>query len=578
MKTVFVSLNSKYSHTSLALRYLKEYCRQYNIETSIEEFTINHNLDKVVADLYLLNADIYGFSTYIFNLENILDAIHDLKKLRPNAIIFCGGPEVSYDYMDLLKNNPEIDFIIRGEGEQSVYDFLHRAKEENIINLKDSIYNKEVKGVSFLFKGELVECSDSAPFCDLDKIPFPYADNNDLENIKEKILYYESSRGCPFNCSYCMSSLEKKVRAFSLDRVFVDLKTLIDVKARQVKFVDRTFNYDKKRALQILKFINKHDNGYTNFHFEIAAWLLDEETLDFLDTVREGLFRFEIGIQSTNKDTLKAINRNIEINSMKDIILRLHKSPVHVHCDLIAGLPYENLNSFAISFDEVMTLAPEMFQLGFLKILKGTEISLQDEHEYIYSKKPPYEVMKNKYISYDEIIRLKHIEEVVERYYNGNLGKNTIDFIVKNKFDGSFFLFYNSYSQYLLEKGFFEISHRYSTLFDFLHSYINIIFNDNNLILIAENFLAFDLYSYGKVHNPPYWLKNLPEKDELRNLLSNIKNFADKIPLLKKESFDKEKDKKWLRYMDIVCFNFGPEQENEKRLFVYAEKPDVIPL
>ena len=434
MKTVFVSVKSKIIHTSIAIRYLREYSMKNGLRTDIREYTINNDIEKAVIDLYNADSEIYGFSTYIFNLRHTLDIIKDLKKLRPDSIIFCGGPEVSYGYEQMLRENPCIDFIIRGEGEESVFRFLKTACEcESACELKSYLAQNPECGVSFLYQNTLIDSPERAPIPDLDIIPFAY-NENELSALKDRILYYESSRGCPFGCTYCMSSICHGVRVFSLKRVFEDLKRLIDSSVKQVKFVDRTFNFDKNRALKIWRFLKNNDNKHTNFHFEISIWLIDDETIDFLKTVRKGLFQFEIGIQSANDKTLEAINRKVGFDRISGAFTKMRNAGIirknicdrkggliKIHGDIISALPYEDINEFKNTFNRSFGLFPDELQLGFLKILKGTEISVQPEHGYVVSSRPPYEVLRNNYISYDDIVQLKYVEQCVEFYYSSCL-------------------------------------------------------------------------------------------------------------------------------------------------------------
>ena len=524
MKIRLVSVNSQFSHTSLAVRYLKAYNQKKGIQTEFREYTINHNLSQIVADLYSEKADVYGFSTYIFNVSEVRAVTEDLKKLLPGSVIFCGGPEVSYDYFRFLDENRQVDFVLRGEGEETVAAFLECVLRTGTQQLKKFLAAEELPGVSFLYEGKRFDGPDRAPLCDLDAIPFPYDET--VEEIKEKILYYESARGCPFRCSYCMSSLEKTVRSFSRERIFSDLHFFLEHRVRLVKFVDRTFNYDKKRALEILKFISNNDNGYTSFHFEIAVWLLDAETLDFLDTVREGLFRFEIGIQSTNPQTLAAINRKQDVLALRDTFTRLSLSSVHVHTDLIAGLPYEDFQRFGRSFNDAMSLRPDVLQLGFLKILKGTEISGQLEHGQVFSAQPPYEILYNHYIRYDELVFLKKIEQVHEWYYNSGLCRHTLGFCAE-KLNGDYFGFYSGFVSFLLQEDFFRVSHKTPELFDILYRYIG---EQLKIPAFFAEYLAFDLYSFAKVCNPPVWLANRPEKELWSHCLSDEQFLLSRLP------------------------------------------------
>lgn len=513
MKTVICSLNSKFAHTCLALRCLKEYAKDCGFSPEIAEYTINHELRKIVADLYAKKADFYGFSVYIFNLTETMWVIRDLKKLLPSAFIFCGGPEVSFEEERFLRENPEVDLVLRGEGENTFAELLGMLETVSKDELKDVFYEKKTEGLSYYNKGVFFRNPDRRPECSLDAFPFPYRDRDDLLRIKDKILYYESARGCPFGCSYCMSSLERSVRTLSLSRTFEDLSVFLSVKARLVKFVDRTFNADKKRCLEILRFLRDHDNGVTSFHFELSPSLIDREFLALIQDVREGLFLFESGLQSANPETLKAVGRRQDTLSLAPIFAEIAKSRAHLHLDLIAGLPYENYESFGRSFDVAMSFRPDVLQLGFLKVLKGAPISRQEEHGLQYSDKPPYEILKNKYISFDELEKLKKIEEITERFFNSGLFRDSVLFFADRLFGGGFFAFTESLAAFLGTKDFFSLSVSDSMLPDLLHAWLEEQSLSAETKAECENRMAFDMYRKSPVLNPPAWLKTFRTKN-----------------------------------------------------------------
>ena len=387
-----------------------------------------------------------------------LKIAEDLKIVSPEMIIVFGGPEVSYKPEEIMKKYDFIDYIIAGEGE-----LTYKALCEYIC--KSNVSLSSINGLTYRSK-EITRNPDRTLISDLDIIPFPYDDLSDLENRK---IYYESSRGCPFNCQYCLSSLTGRVRFFSLDRVKRDLKFFLDHELEQIKFVDRTFNANPKRALEIFKFLHDNDNGITNFHFEIVATLLDEETLKFLKEVRVGLFQFEIGVQTTNAETMSAIKRNIEFVKISETVevLSSYKN-IHLHLDLIAGLPYENYESFLNSFEDVYALRPEKLQLGFLKLLKGSGLRINsDMYGYVYSKQAPYEIFSNDYISFDELIKLKNFEEILELYYNSNRFRHSIEMTIKSHYNRAVD-FYIDFSSYWKENGLFDKPHKLIKLYDIL--------------------------------------------------------------------------------------------------------------
>ncbi|WIF94283.1 B12-binding domain-containing radical SAM protein [Caminicella sporogenes] len=459
MKILLTTLNSKFIHSSLAIRYLKKYCESDFENLYIEEYTINNDLDYILAEIYKKHYDIVCFSCYIWNISETLEIAKNLKKINKDIKIILGGPEVSYDSHEVLEHNSYIDFIVYGEGEVTFKELLN-------LLVKGRGNLCEIKGLAYRNNGRICVNEERPLIKNLDDIPFPY---DDLKGLENRIIYYESSRGCPFNCQYCLSSTIRGVRFFSIDRVKKDLKFFVDANVRQVKFVDRTFNANKKHCMEIMKYLNEIDNGKINFHFEITASLLDNEILDFLKNVRKGLFQFEIGVQSTNHKTIKEIKRTVNFNKLKIACEQLKSfGNIHLHLDLIAGLPYENYKSFLNSFDEVYNLKPDKLQLGFLKLLKGSGIRLnREKYGYIYKDRPPYEVLQNDFINYSEILNLKMIEEMVEIYYNSHDFEFSINFIVNNYFKRPS-LFFESLAKYWENNGYHHISHKKEKLYEIL--------------------------------------------------------------------------------------------------------------
>ncbi len=506
-KVVLAAINSQYVHLNLAVRYLKKYAEtNSDIKIEIYETNINNQILNIIKDIFELNPNKIIFSTYIWNKEYVFEIIKEIKKVLPNTKILLGGPEVSFDWKNIMEENLEIDGIFIGEGEKVFLNFLTKESDK-VMGL---VYRKNGK-ICFNEQEKIIE--------DLDIIPFPY-ENEELQE-KTKIFYYESSRGCPFNCSYCMSSIDKTVRYYSLDRVKEDLKIFLNSPIKLLKFVDRTFNLKKERYMEIWKFLLKNYREGITFHFEINANIFDDETLDFLETVPRGYFQFEIGVQTINPDTMKSINRDNLLDKLAYNVKRINKN-IHLHLDLIAGLPYETYEIFKNSFEYVHELKPVMIQLGFLKLLKGTQMYDEiEKYEYKYFSKPPYEVFSNRFISFAEIIKLKNFEKILDYYYNSEKFSMSVKYIIKRYYKGSFD-FYEEIAAYYDKKGYLKVSHKETALFDILHNfYIEKEFGD---IKIFEEYLKFDFIMLGKPGFYPQWL--ISRKDsELHNRIIKERGF-----------------------------------------------------
>jgi len=572
MKVSLVGINSKYMHTSLALRYLKMYAKNQNITCELHEFTINNDYNKILSSLYEQNSDIYAFSVYIFNVLMITDIMHDLKKLRPNAIFICGGPEVSFEYDDYITKNHEIDFIVRSEGEETFTEFLKICENigiTDINSIKKHMYENKIAGLSFIYENNIIKNPDRTLIKPFDKVVFPYEDH-DLDILKNRILYYESSRGCPYNCTYCLSSVQAGVRAFEIPRVFRDLKKFLDHNVRQVKFVDRTFNYNKNRSVEIFKFLIDNDNKITNFHFEISPMLLNTDIINVVSKARKGLFQFEIGVQSSNEQTLRNINRTEFFDKIvENIKMAVNCNNIHVHLDLIAGLPFESYEIFQKSFNDVMSLNPEYLQVGFLKILKGTTIK-QGNHGYIYSDKPPYEVFENFYLTYDEIIILKKIEELVELYFNGKIGTNVIKFYSHIIYENNFFKFFESFALFLDKKDFFEVSHKTSELFNVLYEFVLSKLQENEMLRFHD-IICYDLYSFDNVFEKPNWLKTVNNSlDLLDKILTDEQDLIlSQLDSFEQNNFKQLSVKQWKRNAAVVKFDFNKNGEKKKNIILF---------
>jgi len=495
MKTIITTLNSKFIHSSLSIRYLKSFSKDIpNID--VVEYTINQNEDFIAGEIYKQDPDIVAFSCYIWNFEQTLTISERLKIVKPDIKIILGGPEVSFDGEGLLSKYRYIDFIIYGEGEVTF--------RELIINIIDKGNDyKNIKGLIYR-EGDKIIVNEPRPLLkNLNIIPSPY--DYMPKELKNKIVYFESSRGCPFNCKFCLSSTIKGVRFFGLDRVKSDLEKLIDSEVSQVKFVDRTFNTNKEYAMEIMRFIMDKNPQNMNFHFEVTAHLVDEEMLEFLKDVKEGLFQFEIGVQSTNTKTIEAIGRTTDFEKLKKVTKTIKSyGNIHQHLDLIAGLPYEDYNSFRKSFDDVYIMRPEKLQLGFLKLLKGSELrDKKDEYGFKFLDRAPYEVLETDHISYKEMLRLKIIEDLVEKYGNEHYFENSIQYIINNYYQSPFDL-YEDFSYYWEEKGYHRAFHSRNKLYSILYKfYLDKI---NNNLDIFNEVIKFDYIYNNKNPNIPQYI------------------------------------------------------------------------
>lgn len=464
MKILLAACNAKYIHSNLAVYNLKSCSGEYSSRVVVKEYTINQIRDDILKDIYLEQPDVVCFSCYIWNISFVRELVPDLKKILPQVEFWAGGPEVSYDAVEFLKKNPVFFGVMVGEGEETFHElagYYIERKPETLSGIRGVAFRDENKGRDIVHTGwrELM---------DLSKVPFAYSN---LTEFKNRIIYYESSRGCPFSCSYCLSSIDKKLRFRDIELVKKELQFFIDNKVPQVKFVDRTFNCKHDHAMEIWRYITENDNGITNFHFEISADLLRSEELALMKTMRPGLIQLEIGVQSTNPQTIKAIRRTMDFEKLKGIVEQIHSfGNIHQHLDLIAGLPYEGYDSFHKSFCDVYALRPEQFQLGFLKVLKGSHMmEMTGEYQILYKDREPYEVLSTAWMTYGEILRLKMVESMVEVYYNSGQFKNTLVFLEKY-FDDPFRM-YEALGRFYEKKGYSEISHsrmrRYEILMEF---------------------------------------------------------------------------------------------------------------
>ena len=482
MKILLVACNAKYIHSNLAVYDLQAYASDYADHIVLKEYTINQQKDDIMRDIYLEHPDVVCVSCYIWNLSFVKELMADLIKILPGADFWAGGPEVSYDAEKFLTENSEFKGVMVGEGEETFKELAGHYVEKNPQNMKN------MTGICYR-DGDQIIHNGWRQIMDLSSIPFIY---KDLSEFKNRIIYYESSRGCPFSCSYCLSSIDKKLRFRDTETVKKELQFFIDNKVPQVKFVDRTFNCKHDHAMAIWKYINEHDNGVTNFHFEISADLLREEELQEMSTMRPGLIQLEIGVQSTNSDTIKAIHRTMDFEKLKGIVDRIHSfGNIHQHLDLIAGLPYEDYDSFRHSFNDVYALKPQQLQLGFLKVLKGSHMmEMCREYGIVYKTQEPYEVLSTKWLDYDHVLKLKTVENMVEVYYNSGQFQNTLEYL-ENFFQDAFSI-YERLGSFYMEKGYGDVSHtrmrRYEILLEFLEDVPEISMDQ------VKDQMVYDLY------------------------------------------------------------------------------------
>lgn len=554
MKFLLVAVNAKYIHSNLGVYSLKAYADQWLgcvegrgeagflpsavAEIEIGEYTINHQMEQVFGDIYKRKPDAVGFSCYIWNIEYVMELVRDLRKLRPDMDIWLGGPEVSYDGASRLRKEPAVTGVMKGEGEETfarlMEFYVNRGNGGSIYPLtrEKRTLLLEVDGLAFRDQdGSVLETSAGSAM-DMSQIPFSYGD---LAGFEHKIIYYESSRGCPYSCSYCLSSIDKSVRFRNLELVKQELNFFLAHKVPQVKFVDRTFNCHKSHAMAIWRHLLEHDNGITNFHFEISADLLDEDALNLIRQMRPGLIQLEIGVQTTNPDTIKEIRRRMDLKKLSEVVSAINGfGNVHQHLDLIAGLPFEDFHSFQKSFDDVYAMRPEQLQLGFLKVLKGSYMEeMAREYGLVYKDKPPYEVLATRWLSYDDVLRLKAVEEMTEVYYNSGQFRTTMALLEK-EFESPYRMFEALALEYE-RRGLFGISHnrlaRYEILFHFLENRIP------DQVEEYRDALVYDLYLRENVKSRPSFARDQsPYKVQVRDFF--IREAAEHAWLRGYEAYD----------------------------------------
>ena len=520
-KILLVAINAKYIHSNLAVYSLKAYASDYTNAVELAEYTINNRTEAILSDIYKRKADVVCFSCYIWNISYVLEIAEELHKLSPDTPIWAGGPEVSYEVPAFLQQSPFMTGVMIGEGERTFRNLCRHY-------IDATVELTEIKGIALRQEhtGEVL-IHEPEKILDMSTIPFCYDTMEDFEN---RIIYYESSRGCPFSCSYCLSSVEKQLRFRNVELVKKELQFFLDRQVPQVKFVDRTFNCDKQHAMAIWSYIKEHDNGITNFHFEIAADILTEEEITLIADMRPGLIQLEIGVQTTNPATIQEIHRHMELSEVKRIVKKVQRpGNIHQHLDLIAGLPYEDYETFTHSFDEIYALKPEQLQLGFLKVLKG---SYMYEHalEYgvIYQGKPPYEVLKTRWLSYEDICNIKLAEEMLEVYYNSAQFPMSIQ-LLEQEFSSAYAMF-EGLGRYYEDQGYMNMSHSRLRRSEILLEYVQTL--NVKEIECYRQAATFDIYSRENAKSRPAWAPDLLEWKQLTHKycrngkLSHIERFS----------------------------------------------------
>lgn len=552
MKFLLAALNAKYIHSNPAIYSLKAYAETHGKEPELEdgrfqietmEYTINNQPDEILKDIYSRKPDAVGFSCYIWNIAYVLELVRDLPKVLPHAEIWLGGPEVSYDAAEILCREPEVYGIMMGEGEETFLKVVRCYLERNRPSFD------RIDGVAVRNKEGAVISNPLKTVVDMSSIPFLYKELSGFEN---RIVYYESSRGCPFSCSYCLSSLDKSVRFRDTELVLKELDFFLDNRVPQVKFVDRTFNCSRKHTMDIWRHIMEHDNGVTNFHFEISADLLKEEELELMSRMRPGLIQLEIGVQSTNPETIKEIRRTMDLELLKKTVARINRfGNIHQHLDLIAGLPYENYESFRNSFNEVYEMKPEQLQLGFLKVLKGSLMAEKaEEYGVKFKQKPPYEVLSTRWLSYGEILKLKVLEEMLEVYGNSGQFRMTMNELCK-EFETPFDMF-EALAEYYDKQGLIGISHSRMARYEILEQFIRLLVPEK--LPLFRDLLVYDLYLRENLKSrPPFAADQEPFKDQVRAF------FASEAASFRylKEGYDGYEARQLIKMAHIEVFRDG---------------------
>lgn len=503
---LLTAVNAKYIHSNLAVYSLAAYAKKHGRCVDIAEFTINMQVEEVLREIYVRNPEVLLVSCYIWNIEFVKELLVEFNKLCPEVPIWLGGPEVSFMAEAFLTQNPYVTGIMTGEGERSFYELCRAYDNINHAEDIDSML-VEINGIVWRGKDGGINVNPENDFMEMDELAFCYENISDFEN---RVIYYETSRGCPFSCSYCLSSVDKRVRFRSLSKVFKELQFFLDNKVPQVKFVDRTFNCNHERTVQIWQYIYEHDNGVTNFHFEVSLDLLNDEELKLLAKMRRGLVQLEIGVQTTNCNTLSEIRRNMDLKKLKNIFENIKANGnVHKHLDLIAGLPYEDYASFKKSFDEIYKMKGEQLQLGFLKVLKGSYMyEMAQSYGLIYTDKPPYEVLATRWLTFDELLDIKIVENMLEIHYNSGQFLTALA-ILETEFESPFEMYLELGKYYRktghVNSGYTRVK-RTEIFYDF-----SVIVSEGHNELYKEA-LLHDLYKRERSKAKPWWAKDEADK------------------------------------------------------------------
>lgn len=537
MKILLTAINAKYIHSNLAVYSLRACAGEYRDQVEIAEFTINNQKDYILERIYKKKPEVLCFSCYIWNLDYVESVSREFHKLCPEVPIWVGGPEVSYEVEAFLQTHPQITGVMIGEGEKTFREVCAYYSNGGDLG--------KISGIAFQEKESAKEEAARVVFTparepmDMSSIPFCY---DTMEDFSNRIIYYESSRGCPFSCSYCLSSIDKKLRFRNIELVKKELQFFIDQKVPQIKFVDRTFNCNHAHAMAIWKFIKENDNGVTNFHFEISADLINEEELALISDMRQGLIQLEIGVQSTNQATIEEIHRTMKLDRLQEVVRKIQAGGnIHEHLDLIAGLPYEDYATFRNSFNEVYSWKPNQLQLGFLKVLKGSYMyDHQQEYEIIYHDQPPYEVLSTRWLSFSDVLRIKQVEEMLEVYYNSGQFEITMK-LMEKLFDSAFDMF-QELGTFYEEMGYTGMSHsrirRCEILLEYLQSRTKPGEGENigDVIAMIQEALTFDLYYRENCKSRPKWAPNPVEFKHMTHRycengkLSHIEPFHYRFP------------------------------------------------
>lgn len=503
MRFLLTAVNAKYIHSNPAIYSLRASAgRDLQSHIGLAEYTINQRMQDILADIYGKNPDCIGFSCYIWNWDIVRELLAELPKILPGADIWLGGPEVSFDASEVLAQFPQVKGIMVGEGEDTFRELMQWYAEGN--RRPEGL--EQIRGLC-LHTGYTAAREPA----DMNTLPFLYDASDSFEH---KIIYYESSRGCPYRCSYCLSSVDKRVRLRDTEIVKRELQFFLDRRVKQVKFVDRTFNCDHRHAMEIWRYLREHDNSVTNFHFEISADILREEEIELLNSLRPGLVQLEIGVQSTNPETLRAVNRTMDVERLERVVEKLHRGHnIHQHLDLIAGLPYEDYDSFVNSFNRVYAMRPEQLQLGFLKVLKGSPMAERaEEYGIVYLDRPPYEVLRTGWLSYGEVLRLKRVEEMVELYYNSGQFTHTLP--VLERLFAHPFAMYEALADYYLRNNYFAESparaYRYQVLLEFA------LQRDGGRENLYRELLTYDMYLRENLKSRPAFAPDTREREQVK--------------------------------------------------------------